>query len=274
MMHKAWCCLGEVPYCFSTLSVKFPGHTAKKIVDFDPNWGFLDCNSSLNSPMALIWCTKLEAAYSRCPIVFQGHPSNFNVIWDRKSPIVTQIGHFQTVTPVWIDCWLWNYAQSLRQHRRGALVFFKVICQISRSHRTKKLPILTWIECFQTVAPVWIDWWLWNDTQSLNYYRRGALLFVKVICQIWRSHGTKKLLIFYPNRAFPGSNSSLNWLMAMKWCRKLEEVPYCFSRSSVKFQGHMGQKITDYNPNWACLDCNFSFNSLMAMKWCTKLDIV
>ena len=41
---------------------QFQGHTAKKIVDFDPNWVFLDCNSSLNTPMALKWCTKLEAA--------------------------------------------------------------------------------------------------------------------------------------------------------------------------------------------------------------------
>ena len=35
MMHMAWCCLEEVPYCFSTSSVKFQGHTALKIVEFD-----------------------------------------------------------------------------------------------------------------------------------------------------------------------------------------------------------------------------------------------
>ena len=34
----------------------------KKIIDFDPNWAFPDCNSILNSPMAMKWCTKLEAA--------------------------------------------------------------------------------------------------------------------------------------------------------------------------------------------------------------------
>ena len=58
----AWCCLGEVPYCFPRLSVKFEGHTALKIVEFDPDWVFPDCNSSLNSPMAMKWCTKLEVA--------------------------------------------------------------------------------------------------------------------------------------------------------------------------------------------------------------------
>ena len=59
MMHRAWCCLREVPYCFSRSFVKFQGHTAKKIVDFDPHWAFPDCNSSLNSPMTTKWCTRL-----------------------------------------------------------------------------------------------------------------------------------------------------------------------------------------------------------------------
>ena len=62
IMHKAWWCLGEVPYCFSRSSVKFQGHAAQKIIDFDPNWAFLDCNSSLNSPMATKWCAKHEVA--------------------------------------------------------------------------------------------------------------------------------------------------------------------------------------------------------------------
>ena len=79
MMHIAWCCLEEVPYCFSRSSVKFQGHTTLKIVEFDPDWAFPDCNSSLNSPMATKWCTKLEVPLKRCPIVFQGHLSNFKV---------------------------------------------------------------------------------------------------------------------------------------------------------------------------------------------------
>ena len=32
------------------------------------------------------------------------------------------------------------------------------------------------------------------------------------------------------------------------------EMPYCFPRSSIKFQGHTGQNITDFDPNWAFLD--------------------
>ena len=97
MMHRAWSSIVEMPYCFSRSSVKFQGHTALKIVEFDPNWAFPYCNSSLNSPMAMKCCTKLETAKERCPIVFQGHPSNFKVTRDKTSPILTQIGRFRTI---------------------------------------------------------------------------------------------------------------------------------------------------------------------------------
>ena len=32
------------------------------------------------------------------------------------------------------------------------------------------------------------------------------------------------------------------------------EMPCCFPRSSIKFQGHTGQNITDFDPNWAFPD--------------------
>ena len=97
MLLKAWSSIEEVPYCFSRSSVKFQGHTAQKIVEFDPNWAFPDCNSSLNSPMAMKCSTKLETAKEICPIVFQGHPSNFKVTRYKTSPILTQIGRFRTI---------------------------------------------------------------------------------------------------------------------------------------------------------------------------------
>ena len=96
-MHKAWSSIEEMPYCFSRSYVKLQGHTALKIVEFDPDWSFPDCNSSLNSPMATKLCTKLEVALKRCPIVLQGHPSNFKVTRDKTSPILTQMGRFRTI---------------------------------------------------------------------------------------------------------------------------------------------------------------------------------
>ena len=137
MMHKAWSSKEEMPYCFSRSYVELQGHMAKKIVYFDRNWVLPDCNSSLNSPMAMKWCAKLEVAKKRCPIVFQGHPSNFRVTQLKKSSNLTHFGSFRTVTPVWIHKWQPNDAQGLKWHWRGALLFFKVIRQISRSHGSK-----------------------------------------------------------------------------------------------------------------------------------------
>ena len=115
MMHKAWSSIEEVPYCFWRSSVKFQGHTVLKIVKFDLDWAFLDCNSSLNPPMAMKCCTKLETAKERCPIVFQGHSSNFKVTRYKTSPILTQIGRFQTIgrsqlsNPSDLPCWLCSH---------------------------------------------------------------------------------------------------------------------------------------------------------------------
>ena len=100
IIHKTWSTIGEVPYSFSRSSVKFQGQRGQKITDFDPNRAFPDCNASMNSPMALKWCTKLNVVKKRCPIVFQGRPSNFKVTGNKKSQILTRIGRFRTVTPV------------------------------------------------------------------------------------------------------------------------------------------------------------------------------
>ena len=55
----------------------------------------------------------------------------------KVTEVTTQLNRFRTVTPVWIHIWYWNDAYSLMLLRRGALLFFKVIHQISRSHGSK-----------------------------------------------------------------------------------------------------------------------------------------
>ena len=52
----------------------------------------------------------------------------------KATEVMTPLSRFRTVTPVSIHIWRSNYAQSLMLLRRGALLFSKVICQISRSH--------------------------------------------------------------------------------------------------------------------------------------------
>ena len=94
---------------------------------------FLDCNSNLNSHMAMKWCTNLAVALKRCPIDSWNHQSNFKVTWTEKWTILTQIVCFQIITPVWIHRWLQNNAQTLKWYRKGTLLFFKVICQMTIS---------------------------------------------------------------------------------------------------------------------------------------------
>ena len=55
----------------------------------------------------------------------------------KVTEVTTQLNRFRTVTPVWIHIWWWNDAYSLMLLRRGALLFFKVIRQISRSPGSK-----------------------------------------------------------------------------------------------------------------------------------------
>ena len=66
----------------------------------------------------------------------QGQRSKIKV-----TEVTTQLSRFRTVTPVWIHIWWWNDIYSLMLLRRGALLFFKVIRQISRSHGSKNLRI-------------------------------------------------------------------------------------------------------------------------------------
>ena len=204
MMHRAWSSIVEVPYCFSRSSVKFQGLTALKIVEFDPNLAFPDSNSSLNSPMAMKCCTKLETAKERCPIVFQGHPSNFKVTRDKTPPNLTQIGRFRTIgrsqlsNPSDLPCLLCS-------HHRIIMKFSGVITndkskvpakgQGQRS-KVKVTEVTTQLNRFWTVTPVWIDIWWWNEAYSLMLHRKGALLFLKVNPQISRSHDSKNRRIW------------------------------------------------------------------------------
>ena len=204
MMHRAWSSTVEMPYCFSRSFVKFQGHPALKIVKFDPNWAFPDCNSSLNLPMAMKCCTKLETAKERCSIVFLGHPSNFKVTRYKTSPILTQIGRFRTIgrsqlsNPSDLPCWLCS-------HHRIIMKFSGVITNDQRKvhakgqgqrSKVKVTEVTTQLNLFRIVTPVWIHIWWWNDAYSLMLLRRGALLFFKVIRQISRSHGSKNRRIW------------------------------------------------------------------------------
>ena len=69
----------KCPIVFKVSHQILKSHMTKKITNFKLNWSFSDGNSSLNSPMAMGWCTKLEVVLKSCPILFQDHPSNLKV---------------------------------------------------------------------------------------------------------------------------------------------------------------------------------------------------
>ena len=188
--------------------------------------------------------------------------------WQKRSPCkrsrseVKGQGHsgqnkfclFLTITPIWIHRWPWNHTQILMWHRRSALLFFKVTRQISRSHGTKKSPILTRIGRFWTVTPVWIHRWLCNDAQSLKWHRRGAQLFFRVIHQIPRSHEQKKKKNrrFWPESGVSGLYPVLihRWLWNDAYSFKLHRCPIVFRGHPSEFKVTRDKKIDDFDPNW------------------------
>ena len=88
MMHKVWSCIEEVSYCFWRSSIKFQGHTAKKIVDFDQNWAFPDSKLQFEFTDG---CEMMHKAWSKIeevPYCFS-RSSNFKVTRDKKLPILT-----------------------------------------------------------------------------------------------------------------------------------------------------------------------------------------
>ena len=112
-MHKAWNNVEEVPYCFSWSSIKFQTHTGQKFDHFDKNWAFPDCNSSVNSPMALKLCTKLEVALKNS-IFFKVIHQISRSHGTKNTLILTRIERFRTVTSVWIHWSVWDDAQSFK----------------------------------------------------------------------------------------------------------------------------------------------------------------
>ena len=142
--------------------------------------------------------------------------------------------------------------------------------------RSKVTEVTTQLNRFRTVTPVWIHIWWWDDAYSLIMLRRGALLFFKVIRQISRSHGSKNRRI-WPRLGVSGLYLQFEFTNGYEMMHKawssIEEVPYCFARSSMKFQGRTALKIVEFVPDCAFPDCNSSLNSPMATKCCTKLEV-
>ena len=131
--------------------------------------------------------------------------------------------------------------------------------------------------------------WSMSQRSKPNLTVSGPLLQFEFMCCLgevlycfsrssikFQGYMAKKIVYLDSNWAF----SDCNFSLIHQWIRNdaqslnnIEEVPYCFSKSYVKLQGHTGQKIVHFDPNWAFPDCNLSLNSPMALKWCTKFNV-
>ena len=60
MMHKVWCSIEELLYCFSRSFIKFQGHTGWLIDDFNPVWVRLLGKSQYQIPQICLMMVLLE----------------------------------------------------------------------------------------------------------------------------------------------------------------------------------------------------------------------
>ena len=194
-MHKARCSIEEMP-CFSRSSIKFQGHTGWFIDDLNPIWVRLLGRSQLSNSSDL--------SCSRPSVKFQGHTgqklANFDLYWafpDCNSRIgalsffevIHQLLKFQGhlgqkianfdpnwVFPARIHWWEWNDATNLIWYKRGALLFFEVIHQISRSHGLKNRQYESYLS--NVIRPV-------AAIKSLRFVLLYFLLLTSRIASTW-----------------------------------------------------------------------------------------
>ena len=192
----------------------------------------------------------------------------------KVTEVMTPFSRFRNVTPVWIHILRWNDAYSLMLRRRGALLFFKVIRQISRSHGQHirriwpRLGVSGLYLQFQSINGYEMMHNAWRGIGQVPYcFSRSS---VKL-----QGHVAKKSIFTQIGRFLTVIPVwTHQWLRndAQTWS-SIEKVLYCFSRSFVKLQGHTAKTNIDFDPNWAFPHCNSSLNSLMDFKWCTKLRV-
>ena len=104
--------------------------------------------------------------------------------------VTTQLSRFRTVTPAWIHIWRWNDTYSLMLLRRGALLFFKVIRQISRSHGSKNRriwprlgvsgPLLQFefTNGYEMMHDIWIQFEITRPVAAIKSLRFALFLYI------------------------------------------------------------------------------------------------
>ena len=112
MMLKSWSSIEEVPYFFQGHPWNFKVAREKYRwfwAELSVSW--LSLQFKFTGGFEMIY--KAWSNIEEVPYCLSRSSIKFKVTQDRKSPILTQIKRFWTVTAIWIHQWVWNDAQSL-----------------------------------------------------------------------------------------------------------------------------------------------------------------
>ena len=134
---KSHVCLTPFGYGLSGVNLWFLAATKQLYKWHFPSVRLSFCLSHLFHHVPIIvssWNFQELLPWSKVMSIQKGQGQRSKV---KVTEVNTQLSRFRTLTQVWIHIWQWNHAHSWKQHRRGALLFFKVIRQIWRSHSSK-----------------------------------------------------------------------------------------------------------------------------------------
>ena len=140
----------------------------------------------------------LNVLQKRCPVIFQSHLSNFKVTLDKNSVILTQIEIFGLQLQFAFTDGYEMMHKARHSIEEACYCFPWSPIRYFKVTWNKKSPILTRLEHFQTLTPVWVHWWTCNNAQGLMWYRRGALLFFRSYIKFQSDMGWK-LTVLIPD---------------------------------------------------------------------------
>ena len=98
------------------------------------------------------------------------------------------------ISPKPVELEFWSFALCFFYRWPSSSKNTSFCLSICLSHLFHNVPVI--VSSFRTMTPVEIHRWVRNDAQTLQWHRRGALMFLKVIRQISKSHRQKNRLFW------------------------------------------------------------------------------
>ena len=125
MMHKAWCCMVNVPYCFSISSAKFHGRARQKNHWLVPKFGVSGLWLKFEFTDGFELMHKAWSSIKGVPYCFARSSINLQCHTGQKSPILTRIEYFRPVTPISIHRWISKWCPQLDVVQKRCPIVFR-----------------------------------------------------------------------------------------------------------------------------------------------------